>query len=312
MFKTGGWGNPKLDLGGCVLYLPLWRPDMVASGGAITSGTGTMTVSPLALAVGANTITAATAGTFIITSPVGGTCASVGGGATITNSPVTITAGVATTVSTGVTTGDFTVTTSNIIRSKDSNNHSCTITEATWDLYGRAADGTNDKITCPAISQLSNATKATILVWANDTAASYGSGRWLFAHKLTNALRVGFQQGTATTPYVYFVNTTGTAHYTFTPTSGVFYHLALVFDGTQTGNANRIKVYVNTVQQTLTFDDNAPASLGDMTGASFTLFNDTSLSYWQGGMGAIWIYTPLAMSIAEIANNYLATKWRYL
>lgn len=27
-FMTGGWGSPKIDLAGCVLYLPLWRPDM--------------------------------------------------------------------------------------------------------------------------------------------------------------------------------------------------------------------------------------------------------------------------------------------
>ena len=28
---TGGWGSPKLDLAGCVLYAPLWRPDQAGS-----------------------------------------------------------------------------------------------------------------------------------------------------------------------------------------------------------------------------------------------------------------------------------------
>lgn len=32
-FVGAGWGNPKIDLGGCVLYLPLWRPDMGPAGG---------------------------------------------------------------------------------------------------------------------------------------------------------------------------------------------------------------------------------------------------------------------------------------
>jgi len=31
-FRTGGmFGSPKIDLGGCVLYLPFWRPDMAGS-----------------------------------------------------------------------------------------------------------------------------------------------------------------------------------------------------------------------------------------------------------------------------------------
>ncbi len=145
---TGGnFGSPKLDLGGCVFHAPLWRPDMVARGGSIVSGTGTMAVTPLTLAVGANTVTALTAGTFIITLPQAGTCAS--GDATITGSPVTIPAGVATTVTTGVTTGTFTVTTSNIIRSKDSIGHLCTVTDATWNYQGRTFDGVDDKIAIP-------------------------------------------------------------------------------------------------------------------------------------------------------------------
>jgi predicted esterase len=37
-------------------------------------------------------------------------------------------------------------------------------------------------------------------------------------------------------------------------TVGAWYHLAFVYDGTQTGNANRVKLYINGVQQTLNFD----------------------------------------------------------
>lgn len=31
LLKTGGWGTPKIDLGGCVLYLPQWRPELGGS-----------------------------------------------------------------------------------------------------------------------------------------------------------------------------------------------------------------------------------------------------------------------------------------
>jgi hypothetical protein len=30
-YLISGWGTPKIDLSGCVLYLPLWRPDMAGT-----------------------------------------------------------------------------------------------------------------------------------------------------------------------------------------------------------------------------------------------------------------------------------------
>ena len=30
-FRASSWARPKFDMGGCVLYLPLWRPDMAGS-----------------------------------------------------------------------------------------------------------------------------------------------------------------------------------------------------------------------------------------------------------------------------------------
>lgn len=37
LHKTTGWGRPKIDLGGCVLYLPLWRPSSDMTGSTIYS-----------------------------------------------------------------------------------------------------------------------------------------------------------------------------------------------------------------------------------------------------------------------------------
>lgn len=175
--KTGGWGSLKTSLANCVLYAPFWRPDMVAIGGSITSGTGTMAESPTVLAVGANTITATGAGTFIISTPQAGTC--VSGTATITGSPVTLAAGTTTTVTTGVTTGTFTVTTGNIIRSQDSIGHLCTVTGALWTSQGRWFDGAgaaDDLINCGSATVLDNLlTNFTVAAWIKPASVGEGS-----------------------------------------------------------------------------------------------------------------------------------------
>ena len=53
----------------------------------------------------------------------------------------------------------------------------------------------------------------------------------------------------------------------------VWYHIAMVFDGTQTGNANRLKVYLNGVPKTLTTSGSSviPASIPSIPSAVFTI-----------------------------------------
>ncbi len=55
-------------------------------------------------------------------------------------------------------------------------------------------------------------------------------------------------------------------------TVGVWYHVAFVYDGTQTGNANRLKLYINGVAQTLSFDGTTiPATTSSLlAGQTFT------------------------------------------
>ncbi len=40
----------------------------------------------------------------------------------------------------------------------------------------------------------------------------------------------------------------------------IWYYLTLVYDGTQTGNANRLKLYINGLQDTITFYGTIPAT----------------------------------------------------
>mgnify|MGYP001602929224 CR=1 FL=1 len=49
--------------------------------------------------------------------------------------------------------------------------------------------------------------------------------------------------------------------------AGTLYHLVMIYDGTLSGNANRLKLYINNVLQTLSFTGTIPASLQDSTAA---------------------------------------------
>ncbi len=302
--QTGGTGTPKIDLGGCVLYLPLHRTDMVSRGGRIVQGTGTMAVSPLGLSVGINSVEALTAGTFLIYSPYGGTCAS--DGATITGSPVTLNTGGLTTVTTGVTTGTFTVTTNNVIKSKDSISRSCTITGATWGITGGNFDGVDDFLTIPNAPALNPTAGITLAAWIKPSANGMiftkdggmaGTRQWQLRLS-SGKLYVRLWNSSDTE-----VGVTGN-----TPvTMGVWHYVAVTYNK-DTG-VNNLILYLNGQA------DGNGTQTGDIKVTTRVLYLAsgevaTSPIPFKGTIGEVLIYNR-GLTLSEVQNNYLATKWRY-
>jgi hypothetical protein len=84
-------------------------------------------------------------------------------------------------------------------------------------------------------------------------------------------------------------------------------YVTAVFDGTQTGNAARLKVYVNGVAQTLTFTGTIPATLG--TAAQLGQFdigrNAASATYSSGKAQDVAVFAA-ALSAARDAAYYTA------
>ena len=303
---TGGWGTVGIDIKdpSLVLYVPLWRPDMVARGGSIVNGTGTLDVSPQALAVGANTLTASGAGTFLISVPQAGTCAS--GTATITGSPVTLPAGITTSVTTGVTTGTFTVTTSNIIRTKDSIGHLATVYGALWRPNGREFDGTDDYIALPlAFDAITN---ATILFWFRNSRSANANGCIVgFFKDGTN--RIGVFSNLTTSYGIQlesYITDIADCKANSAFTINQWYHIGCLLG---TGG---MELYVNgtlqtdTDARTLSLADIAPMTeiqLGKYTVAD-------SGNVLQGDIGEFLLYSR-RLTAVEIQQNYRETKWRY-
>jgi len=91
----------------------------------------------------------------------------------------------------------------------------------------------------------------------------------------------------------------------------IWYHIVIVFDGSQTGNANRLKVYQNNSQLTLTVGSGAvPASILD-SGASMHigLFNGLA-RYLDADMDEVGFWNR-ALTATEVGALYNAGSGRF-
>jgi hypothetical protein len=90
-----------------------------------------------------------------------------------------------------------------------------------------------------------------------------------------------------------------------------YHYLGVVFDGTATGNANRLKFRVDGTQDTLTFPSGQ--DVGTATGNGTVLHIGClagNQQYWGGGIAEILIFNR-TLTAGEITNieSYLGTKW---
>lgn len=308
--RAGGVGVPKFDIRApsLVLYAPLWRPDMVGRGGRIENGTGTCTGSPLHLAIGSNTVAVTIAGTLIVYMPEGGTVAS--GTMTVTGSPVTVSAGIATTITTTGATGNITVTSSNIIRSKDNQNRAMTITGATWGSTGRTCDGNDDLISIPAHSTINTLSALTIIAWTNPT--NYGGasvGRIITKASSTNVdgWMLRFSE-----PNILFSVGFGIANLVVKGpgvTTGSWQMITVTWDGTV--NSSGVHIYNNLTE----ISYGAPTEgQGTRTSdnANNLIIGNTSdgIRGFNGKIGEALVYnTVLGSGVWK--NIRQGTKWRY-
>lgn len=106
----------------------------------------------------------------------------------------------------------------------------------------------------------------------------------------------------------YCVASDGTAKYGSILKSNVFNYSVMVFDGTQTGNANRLKYWVNGVQQTLTFTGTIPALTQS---ASVNLRIGQAGSLAVSGQSLEHGIVSRAITSVEVSslNSYLSTKY---
>jgi chitodextrinase len=144
------------------------------------------------------------------------------------------------------------------------------------------------------ITQINGVSKVTLAAWIKRSA----SGAKVFVGKQAS------NQDLAIEAYsdgkVYFDLSKGsTASGSITLNDTAWHHVALVYDGTLTGNANRLKGYVDGAQKTLAFS----GTVGTTTSTNTTPFNIGKMSgeYSAGQVDDTWLYSR-ALSQAEVQD----------
>jgi len=158
---------------------------------------------------------------------------------------------------------------------------------------GLKLDG-SDVANAGNITQINNVSKVTLATWIKRNAAG---APVLVGKQATN-------QDVAIEAWndgkVYFQLSKGADTYgTITLNDTAWHHVALVFDGTLTGNANRLKAYVDGVQKTLTFK----GAVGTVTTTNTTAFaiGKVGGTYSNGQVDDTWLYAR-ALSQAEVQD----------
>lgn len=170
-------------------------------------------------------------------------------------------------------------------------------------------DGTNDGLSINPYSELASSTGVTVFVvskMAEETVSVNNLDPRVFSTNVANGLALYYN---STNNLWTVAGSSGIGESTQTNESTLFKIHTLIYDGTQTGNANRLKYRYNGVQNTLTFT----GTVGTTTSASInTLYigNNNSANYWKGDIGELLIFSR-TLTGTEITNveNYLTTKW---
>jgi hypothetical protein len=93
-----------------------------------------------------------------------------------------------------------------------------------------------------------------------------------------------------------------------------WHHMIITFDGTKTGNANRVKARLDGVETTLTFTGTVnvttSASAAYFYGGSTGTSSTNTSNFFNGYMGETLIFTRAVM-ISEVlaVEQYLTNKW---
>lgn len=85
------------------------------------------------------------------------------------------------------------------------------------------------------------------------------------------------------------------------PATAGWHHVAVVYDGSKTGNANRLQVWIDNVAQTLAFTGTIPATLPDS--AENLYLGNWSADFWNGDLDDFAMYR-VALTPAEVGLNY--------
>ncbi len=126
---------------------------------------------------------------------------------------------------------------------------------------GTSFDGSNDYLNCGDVTQLNSTTKYTITGWMKRTASS---GFMSMFNKYSNSSNVISTDFYSTTFYG-ITSSSGGSTLTATNNDTSWHHIAMIFNGNLSGNANRMNAYNNGALMSLSFSGTIPASTANLS-----------------------------------------------
>ena len=185
-----------------------------------------------------------------------------------------------------------------------------------FNTYSTQFDGVDEYLTCSTLSSLvDNKAKLSISFWVNLPDASeinritgkyLGLNKWLAIGGHLNGISF-VVSGTGTSPNESLAAGATSA----VLTNNTWQHIVCVFDGTQAVNTDRVKIYVDNVDEILTYTANMPS-------ATYDFSIDASPPNWLIGQNGIQlgtnelrgmldeyaIYSDVALTSVEVSEIY--------
>ena len=205
----------------------------------------------------------------------------------------------------------FKYTNSNDLSGKSSNAITVNGIGTTTDFTGVFSfDGTNDYMYLPAISQNNGASQLTWCAWMKRNASNSRMTLMQFANTDNDISCELWSDGN-----LYLEVGNGSNDYaTLSNSSTSWQHVSMIYNGSLTGNSERLKCYINGVVQTLSYTGTIPSAAGTATtlylGYTSPDAGPNSNLYSTGNLGVFQSYNR-ALSATEIRQNFNATRKRY-
>ncbi len=168
-------------------------------------------------------------------------------------------------------------------------------------------DGVDDYVDVGIINAIRGVSQFTISGWVKRSSAD-GSLFWFREDAISECIAATW---TSNVLYIMVVNGAASG-YVADVADNTWKHYTVVFDGTQPDNAGKIKIYINGVAKTLSFEGTILALTSDPYVAAKLGSNTTwNANYLAGSLDDVRIYNR-ALSAAEMAQMYNSTKDGYL
>lgn len=164
-------------------------------------------------------------------------------------------------------------------------------------------DGSNDSVDLTDINAIDGVAAFTLSHWICPTT----DGFYVFASKADAALTNGWLFQTVNldnTDILFYFGAAASGGQTSTNrlTAGVWHHLVVVFDGSLAGDANRLKIYWNGAQETLTFSGLGIPATMESTATSARLGGwEGETAYFNGKLDDVRFYARALSSLDVFA-----------